>query len=128
MTGLFGRAPNSRNTDKIKQVRRLVKEKRYDEALRTGLEYLQSVPHNHDVLFIVGGIYYMKGQYRSALVHLNHASEIGSYDVDVLLLKANAHLVLGEKKTTRMCCERILEVDEKNKGAKEILEKLGSLG
>lgn len=128
MTGLFGRAPKDpqkkKNVEKIKRVRRLVREQKYDEALKTGLEYLQKVPHNHDVLFIVGGIYYMKRQYRSALRHLDHAAEIGTYDVDVLLLKANAHMVLGDKKLAKECCDKILEVDEKNEGVREILGKL----
>ncbi len=105
-------------------MRRLVREQRYDEALKSGLEYLQKVPHNHDVLFIVGGIYYMKRQYRSALIHLEHAAEIGTYDVDVLLLKANVHLILGQKKRAGECCDKILEVDEGNKDAKEILAGL----
>ena len=128
MTGLFNRTPKDpqkkKNVEKIKQVRKLVKEKKYDAALKSGLEYLNKVPHNHDVLFIVGGIYYMKKQYKNALKHLDHAAEIGTYDVDVLLLKANAHHFLGENKRAKECCDKILEVDEKNKGVQELLEKL----
>ncbi len=130
LAGLFSRAPKDpqkkKNVEKIRHVRKLVREQKYDEALREGLEYLRHVPYNHDILFIVGGIYYIKRQYRSALKHLERAADIGSYDVDVLVLKAHTHLHLGEKTRSRECCDKVLEVDEKNKDAKEILEKLDS--
>lgn len=128
MTGLFSRTPkdpqSKKNVEKIRQVRKLVRAKKYDEALRSGLEYLEKVPYNHDVLFIVGGIYYMKKQYRSALRYLDRAAEIGSYDTEVLLLKADIHRHLGEKRRAIGCCEKILEVDEKNGAAREMLEGL----
>ena len=51
----------------IKQIKKLVKEKKYSEALKSGTEYLQKVPNNPDVLFIVGGIYYMNKKYKTAI-------------------------------------------------------------
>ena len=64
MTGLFSREPKDpqkkKNVQKLKEIKKLVKEKKYAEALKLGTEYLQKVPNNHDVLFTVGGIYYLK--------------------------------------------------------------------
>lgn len=126
MAGLFGRPSEGslrrkRNADRIRRVRKLVRGRRYDEALAEGLEYLADVPHNHDVLFIVGGIYHMRGRHREALEYLGRAAEIGEYDVDMLLLKANSHRALGEDARAAECCRRILEVDGGNRGARELL-------
>ena len=44
----------------MKELRKMIKEKKYEQALKVGTEYLQKVPENNDVLFIVGSLYYMK--------------------------------------------------------------------
>ena len=130
MTGLFSRSPKDpqkkKNIEKIKEIKKLVKEKKYSKALRTGIEYLQKVPNNHDVLFTVGGIYYMQNKYKTAISYFDKVLEISSYDIDVLLLKAYSHKKLGEHKRSIQCCDKILEVDTKNKAASELLEQLTS--
>ena len=130
MAGFFTRTQKDpqkkKNTEKIKELRKLVKEKKYEQALKTGSEYLQKVPENHDVLFIVGGIYYMQKKYKTAITYFEKALEIGSYDTDVLILKANAHYFLGENKRAVECCERIKEIDPKSKAVSELLEKINS--
>lgn len=130
MTGFLNRTPKDpekkKNTEKIKELRKLVKEKKYEQALKVGSEYLQKVPENHDVLFIVGGIHYMQKKYNTAISYFEKALEIGSYDIDVLILKANAHYFIGENKRAIQCCERIKEIDPKNKAVSELLEKINS--
>ena len=130
MVGLFSRDPKDpqkkKNSEKIKELRKLVKDKKYDLALKTGSEYLQKVPENHDVLFIVGGIYYMQKKYKTAINYFEKALEIGSFDTEVLILKANAHYLIGENKRAIQCCERIKEIDPKNKAVSELLDKLNS--
>ena len=53
MTGLFNRSPKDpqkkKNIEKIKEIKKLVKEKKYPQALRISLEYLRKIPNNHDV-------------------------------------------------------------------------------
>jgi tetratricopeptide (TPR) repeat protein len=130
MVGLFSRAPKDpqkkKNIQKLKEIRNLVKEKKYDEALKTGTEYLRKVPHNHDVLFIVGGIYYMKNKYSTAISYFDKILEIATYDVAVLLLKAYSHQKLGENKKVIQCCEKIKEIEPKNKSVSELLKQLDS--
>ena len=129
MVGLFSRTPKDpaqkQNHEKFKEFKKLVKHKKYDQALRLGADYLQKVPNHHDVLFTVGGIHYMKGRYKTAISFFDKALTIGSYDVDVLLLKAYSHQKLGESKRAVNCCNKILEVDEKNKSVQELLKQLG---
>jgi len=55
---------------------------------------------------------------------LDKSLEIGEYDVDALLLKAYAHQKLGENKRAIQCCEKIQEVDSKNKSVLQLLEQL----
>ena len=128
LVGLFSRAPKDpqqkKNVEKLKEFKKLVKDKKYDQAIKSGTEYLHKVPNNHDVLFTMGGIYYMKNKYKTALSYFDKALEIGSYDVDVLLLKAYSHQKLSEKKKAIECCEKIKEVDPKNKSVAELLSEL----
>jgi tetratricopeptide (TPR) repeat protein len=128
MTGLFSREPKDpqkkKNTQKLKEIKKLVKEKKYAEALKSGRDYLHKMPHNHDVLFTVGGIYYLQKKYKTAISYFEKALEIGTYDVDVLLLKAYSHQKLGENKRAIQCCEKIQEIDPKNKSVSNLLEEL----
>ena len=128
MTGLFSRKPKDTqkkiNAEKLKDIKKLVKEKRYAEALKSGTDYLRKVPHNHDVLFTVGGIYYLQNKHKTAISYFEKALEIGTYDVDVLLLKAYSHQKLGENKRVIQCCEKIQEIDPKNKSVSDLLGEL----
>ena len=128
MTGLFSREPKDpqkkKNTQKLKEIKKLVKEKKYTAALKSGRDYLHKMPDNHDVLFTVGGIYYLQNKYKTAISYFEKALEIGTYDVDVLLLKAYSNQKLGENKRAIQCCEKIQEIDPKNKSVSNLLEEL----
>ena len=130
MVGLFSRTPKDpqkkKNVQKIREMKKLIKEKKYPEALKAGLEYLDKVPDNHDVLFTVGGIYYMKNKYKTAISYFERALKIGSYDIDVLLLKAYSHQKLGQINIATQCCHKIQEIDPKNKAVSELLKQLNS--
>ncbi|GKS67347.1 hypothetical protein YTPLAS73_08940 [Nitrosarchaeum sp.] len=128
MVGLFSKnpkEPKEKNTlQKRKELRKLVKQKQYDDALKLGLEILQKAPYEQNVLFIIGGIYYMRNQYHTAILYFEKALDIGAYDVEVLTLKANSHYFLGESKKALACCEKIKEIDPKNKAVAELLSKI----
>lgn len=127
MTGLFGKSSKNATPtvgQKLKELRKLVKEKKYDMALKVGNDILLKSPHHQDVTFIVGGIYYMRGQYKSAISFFEKSLDIGQYDTEVLLLKANAHYNLEQIKDSITCCKKIQEIDPKNKSVIELLEKI----
>ena len=127
MTGLFGRSKSpleKKVKERKKELRKLVKQKQYDNALKVGNEILEKNPHDQDVLFIVGGIYYMKNKLKTAISHFDRSLEIAQFDTELLLLKANAHFRLGELSQAKQCCEKIQEIDSKNKAVKELLEKI----
>ena len=130
LVGLFSRPPKDlelkNNIKKFKEFKKLLKAKKYDESLKTGIELLKKVPNHHDALFMVGGIYYLKNKYKTAISYLDKSLVIGAYDVDVLLLKAYSHQKLGENKQAIPCCEKILEVDPKNNEVSKLLEQLNS--
>lgn len=125
--GLFSRGtkdPTKKKAIELKKdLRKLVKQKKYSDALKIGNKVLEKTPHDNDVLFIVGGIYYMQDKFKTAISYFDKALDIGEYDTQVLLLKANAHFYLGETSKSKSCCEKILEIDPKNKGVKELEEK-----
>lgn len=125
MTGLFSTNPKIQEIHNMrKQLRKLVKQKQHNDALKLGLEILQKAPYEQNVLFIVGGIHYMRNQYQTAIPYFEKALDIGAYDVEVLTLKANSHYFLGEPKKALACCEKIKEIDPKNKAVAELLSKI----
>ncbi len=130
MVGLFSKNPKDserkQTSQKKKELRKLVKQKQYDAALKIGTEILQKIPEENDVLFIVGGIYYMKNKYKSAISYFEKALEIATFDTDVLILKANSHYHLGEHKQAIQCCQKIREIDSKNKAVSKLLSKIES--
>jgi len=130
LVGLFGlgsKDPQKKNiSKKKKELRKLVKDKKYDPALRIGSEILKKNPDENDVLFIIGGIYYMKGKYRTAISYFEKSLEIATHDVEVLILNANSYFRLGNFSQSMKYCNIIKEIDPKNKSVKELLEKIES--
>ena len=102
----------------------ITEQKKYENALRIGQQIIEKTPHDNDVLFIVGSIYYMKNKPKTAISFFDKALDIGEYDTQVLLLKANSHFQLGDTVKCKFCCDKILEIDPKNKGVKELQEKM----
>ena len=127
MVGLFSKNSEIKQiSQKKKELRKLVKQKQYDAALKIGSEILQKIPEENDVLFIVGGIHYMKNQYKTAISYFEKSLEIATFDIEVLILKANSHYYLGEHKQAIQCCNKIREIDPKNKAVSELLLKIES--
>ncbi len=128
MVGLFNKnskEPKEKNIlQKRKDLRKLVNQKQYDDALKLGLEILQKTQEEQNVFFIVGGIYYMRNQYQTAIPYFEKALDIGAYDIEVLTLKANSHYFLGDPKKAIACCKKIKEIDPKNKAVAELLSKI----
>ena len=130
LVGLFTKTPEDiafkKNIDQFKKFKKLVKSKKYPEALKLGLDYLEKVPYNHDALFSIGGMYYLKNKYRTAISFFDRALETGDSDVEVLLLKAYSHQKLQEDKIVIDCCEKIQDLDPKNKSVINLLSELNS--
>jgi len=130
LVGLFTKTPEDiafkKNIDQFKKFKKLVKSKKYPEALKLGLDYLEKVPYNHDALFSIGGMYYLKNKYRTAISFFDRALETGDSDVEVLLLKAYSHQKLQENNIAIDCCKKIQDLDPKNKSVPNLLSELNS--
>ena len=118
---LFGGGAKKKNIHTLKEIRSLIRHKKYDAALVMGRKYLRQDPGNHDVLFVVGGILYMKKRYVAAISCFEQVLQISRYDPDVLALKAECHHELGQESKARQCWQDILEVDPKNAQARQML-------
>ena len=125
LVGLFSRVPKNpqkkRNTEKLKELRKMIKRKKYDQALKSGTEYLQKVPENHDVLFIVGSIYYMKKKYKTAISFFEKAYKIDRKNKIVKKNIANTHYKLAallkqknDQLNARKHMEKALSFDKNN--------------
>jgi|TARA_B110000093_G_scaffold42593_1_gene45572 tetratricopeptide (TPR) repeat protein len=130
LVGLFSKTPEDiafkKNIEQFKKFKKLVKKKKYPEALKLGLDYLEKVPYNHDAIFTIGGIYYLKNKYRTAISFFDRALETGDSDVDVLLLKAYSHQKLQENSIAIDCCKKIQDLDPKNKSVFNLISELNS--
>ena len=130
LVGFFTKTPEEiafkKNIEQFKKFKKLVKGKKYPEALKLGLDYLEKVPYNHDALFTIGGIYYLKNKYRTAISFFDRALETGDSDVEVLLMKAYSHQKLQEDNISLDCCKKIQDLDPKNKSLPNLLSELNS--
>ena len=63
MTGFFN---NPR-----RHLRKLVKQKKYDEALEYGHGIEKKLEHDPDIAFIIGTIYYIKGDSEKTLQYIH---------------------------------------------------------
>ena len=125
MTGLFHKSIEKKEIIKRKkELKALVKDKQYDKVLQIGSELLEKRPDDLDVLFIVGSIHYMRGMHKTSISYFDKILEISSYDPETLLLKANALFELGQYSESIKCCNKIQEIDPKNKAVLELLSKI----
>jgi len=128
LVGLFGKGPKDQTKKQVSkkksELKKLVKDKKYNEVLKLGAEILAKTPDDLDVLFILGSLFYMQGKLTKSISYFEKVLEISSYDPEALLLKADALFKLGKYEDSTACCNKIQEIDPKNKGAAELLEKM----
>jgi tetratricopeptide (TPR) repeat protein len=130
MTGLFKKEKHDKTSKFLKtkksELKKLVKAKKYDKVFKIGEEILKKNPDDMDVLFILGGLFYMRGKFTKAISHFDRLLDTSSYDPEALLLKAKSHYSLGQMIESKTCCEKIQEIDPKNKEAYELLQKISN--
>ena len=128
MVDLFGKGSKNEKTkylrSKKSELKKLVKDKKYDKVLKVGSEILENNPHDLDVLFVLGGLNYMKGKFSKAISFFDRVLAISEFDPEALLLKATSHYKLGQYKKSFISCEKIKEIDPKNKAVSELLAKI----
>lgn len=110
-----------------KQLKKLVKHKNYDEAIKIGEKILQKNSDDFDVLFIEGGLYLMQKKFKTALSLFDKALEIASLDAEAMLLKVTCHYHLGEKKKALDTCHKLMEFSKKSKPVMELIEKINTM-
>ena len=125
---MFGKGSKNEKTkylrSKKSELKKLVKDKKYDQVIKVGSEILEKNSYDLDVLFVLGGLHYMNNKFSKAISYFDKVLEISEFDPEALLLKANSHYKLGQHKKSLICCEKIKEIDPKNKGVSELLAKI----
>ena len=107
-----------------RKLRKLVKEGEYKDAVEFGKSLEQKNPNDSDLLFIMGGLFYILKDAKTALNYFERVLEINGYDQETLLLKADVHVFLKEFDAAIECCNKVLGVDFENMEAKNILERI----
>ena len=109
-----------------RKLKKLVKEGDYKEAVELGKSLEKQNPNDPDLLFIMGSIFYILKDAKSALNYFDRVLEINDNDFETLFLKANVHVFLQEYKTAIDCCQKILKVDPENMESQDLLKQLES--
>jgi len=107
-----------------RKLRKLVKEGEYKEAVEFGKSLEQKNPNDSDLLFIMGGLFYILKDAKTALNYFDRVLEINGHDQETLLLKADVHVFLKEFDAAIECCNKVLDIDFENMEAKNILERI----
>lgn len=110
-----------------RKLRKLVKEGEYKEAVQFGKSLEEKNPNDPDLLFIMGGLFYILKDAKTALNYFDRVLEINGYDEETLLLKANVHVFLKEFNVATDCCNKVLKVDYENMEAKNILKRIQNI-
>ena len=128
MFGIFNKDPQKRmNVKTLKEFQKLVKEKKYEAAIKAGERYIKNINGtNPDVLYAIAGIYHIRGKHKQALPYLDKALEIASYDTEILHVKATVHLHLKDLKNALVCYKKILDIDPEDKTVVGIIEQIES--
>jgi tetratricopeptide (TPR) repeat protein len=107
-----------------RKLKKLVKEGEYKQAVEFGKSLERQNPNDPDLLFIMGSIFYILKDAKTALNYFDRVLEINDYDAETLFLKANVHVFLQEYDTAVDCCRKILEVDPENMESRDLLKQL----
>jgi len=107
-----------------RRLRKLVNEGEYKEAVEFGKSLEEKNPNDADLLFIMGGLFYILKDAKPALNYFDRVLEIIGDDQETLLLKANVHVFLKEYDIAIDCCNKVIEVNFENMEAKNLLKRL----
>ncbi len=110
-----------------RKLRKLVKEGEYKEAVEFGKNLENKNPNDPDLLFIMGSIFYILKDAKSALNYFDRVLDIYTFDSETLLLKANVHIFLKEYDIAIICCKKVLDAEPENMEAYQILEQLKNI-
>ena len=116
MTGLFSYPKRN--------LRNMINEGEYEEAIRFGNQLEQKFSNDPDFLFIMGSMYYILNEEKKTLRYIDRVLEINVYDVESLSLKLRVHQHLQENDVVMDCCKKILKVDSDNFEVRDILDEL----
>ena len=110
-----------------RKIRKLIRQGDYEEAMRLGNGLESEYSDDHDFMFIMGSVYFLVDDPKRALPYFEKAFDLDRNDVEMLRLKTNVHLALGQKDAAIGCCEHILNIDPKNDEAHDLLDQLERL-
>ena len=107
-----------------RRIKKLIHDGEYDEAIKFGKNLESQYSDDPDFMFIMGCSFLVVEDAQNALSYFEKAFRLDSDDVEILTLKTNAHLALGQKDKAIACCKYIVKLDPKNTKAQDLLDSL----
>ena len=110
-----------------RHLKKLVEKGEYIEAIEFAKSIEEKFKNDSDFWFIVGSIYFILDDAKKALPYLEKSISLKNDDVETLIIKTNAHLLLEQKDEAIHCCKRIIQIEPENYEAHGLLEKLENI-
>ena len=110
-----------------RHIKKLLRDGEYDEAIAYGKNLESQYSDDPDFMFILGSAFFIVDDAKRALPYFEKAFQLDNEDVEILSLKTNVHLALGQKNEAVACCKYIIKLQPKNSEAKKLLEELENL-
>ena len=107
-----------------RHLQKLINKGDYTEAIEYAKSIEEKFREDYDFWFILGGIYFILDDAKNAIRYFDKSLSLKNDDVDTLIIKTNAHLLLEQKDEAIECCKRIIEIEPDNFEAHGLLEKL----
>jgi len=105
-------------------LKKLIKDGEYYDALEFGKSMESKFASDPDYYFIIGSVYYILEDFNKAISLFEKSISLKTDDVEVFMLKTNAHLALKEKDNAIDCVKKILDIDPKHKEASSLFDEL----
>ena len=110
-----------------RHLQKLINKGDYTEAIEYAKRIEEKFRDDYDFWFILGGIYFILEDAKNAIRYFEKSLSLKNDDVDTLIIKTNAHLLIEQKDEAIECCKRIIQLEPDNYEAHGLLEKLQNI-
>ena len=110
-----------------RHLQKLINKGDYTEAIEYAKSIEEKFRDDYDFWFILGGIYFILEDAKNAIRYFEKSLSLKNDDVDTLIIKTNAHLLIEQKDEAIECCKRIIQLEPDNYEAHGLLEKLQNI-
>lgn len=96
----------------------------WDNVLQTYIEILKIDPNNTYANYWIAYTYYLRNDFKTALIHIKKNLSLYPFDFDSNLLACSIYVGLGDIVNAKKCISTALLINPSSEEAKELMKKL----